>query len=267
MASVLQLSNFDKDFVVICDASRSGLSTLLQQGDGSVAIFSRQIVAWHAKLVMHERELITHVVQLVSHSRPYLWDCVFLIRTDQYSLKYLLDQRLSTTPPTPVGKRIHRLRLSCGLQVVCEQRGGGHALMAQIRVGCIGVGINDTHVPALQRLAPGARVLSYPGHIEDQGHGEILRPQVVHRRQLVYCGWTHLCSVDVTIIVDDPHERARDGIGGHATPALCGFPCSRPACSDSGVHLGMHHLSTQQKRTSISDGAATTTRGTNHVLN
>jgi hypothetical protein len=82
MASVLQLSNFDKDFVVICDASRSGLSTLLQQGDGSVAIFSRQIVAWHAKLVMHERELITHVVQLVSHSRPYLWDCVFLIRTD-----------------------------------------------------------------------------------------------------------------------------------------------------------------------------------------
>jgi len=29
---------------------------------------------------------------------PYLWGHHFLVRTDHYSLKFLLDQRLSTVP-------------------------------------------------------------------------------------------------------------------------------------------------------------------------
>ena len=37
-------------------------------------------------------------MQAVRHWRPYLWGRHFLIRTDHYSLKYLLDQRLSTVP-------------------------------------------------------------------------------------------------------------------------------------------------------------------------
>jgi hypothetical protein len=35
---------------------------------------------------------------VVWHWRPYLWDRRFLVRTDQYSLKFLLDQQLSTVP-------------------------------------------------------------------------------------------------------------------------------------------------------------------------
>jgi hypothetical protein len=34
----------------------------------------------------------------VRHWRPYLWGRRFLVRTDHYSLKFLLDQRLSTVP-------------------------------------------------------------------------------------------------------------------------------------------------------------------------
>jgi hypothetical protein len=34
----------------------------------------------------------------VRHWRPYLWGRHFAVRTDHYSLKYLLDQRLSTVP-------------------------------------------------------------------------------------------------------------------------------------------------------------------------
>jgi len=38
------------------------------------------------------------LVQAVRHWRPYLWGRYFRVRTDHYSLKFLLDQRLSTVP-------------------------------------------------------------------------------------------------------------------------------------------------------------------------
>jgi hypothetical protein len=34
----------------------------------------------------------------VRHWQPYLWGHHFAVRTDHYSLKYLLDQPLSTVP-------------------------------------------------------------------------------------------------------------------------------------------------------------------------
>jgi hypothetical protein len=49
----------------------------------------------HAKLAAYECELIG-LVTIVKHWRPYLWGHVFVIRSDHYSLKYILDQRLST---------------------------------------------------------------------------------------------------------------------------------------------------------------------------
>ena len=48
-------------------------------------------------MAAYERELIG-LVQAVRHWRPYLWGRTFHIRTDHYSLKFLLDQRLSTVP-------------------------------------------------------------------------------------------------------------------------------------------------------------------------
>lgn len=80
-----------------CDASGSGFGAVLHQGFGLVAFFSKPIAPRHAKLAAYERELIG-LVQAVRHWRPYLWGCRFLIRTDHYSLRFLLDQRLSTVP-------------------------------------------------------------------------------------------------------------------------------------------------------------------------
>jgi hypothetical protein len=74
---------------------RHGLGTVLHQGGGPVAFFSRQLASWHTKLFVYERELIG-LVQAVWHWRPYLWGRPFLIKTDHFSLKFLLDQRLAT---------------------------------------------------------------------------------------------------------------------------------------------------------------------------
>jgi hypothetical protein len=93
------MPDFEKNFVVDCDASSMGFGAVLHQGAGPVAFFSRPFAAQHLKLVAYERELID-LVQAVRHWWPYLWGHHFAIRTDHYSLKYLLDQRLSTVPST-----------------------------------------------------------------------------------------------------------------------------------------------------------------------
>jgi hypothetical protein len=51
----------------------------------------------HQKLSAYERELIG-LVKAVRHWRPYLWGRPLTVRTDHYSLKFILDQRLSTIP-------------------------------------------------------------------------------------------------------------------------------------------------------------------------
>ncbi|XP_071683218.1 uncharacterized protein [Lolium perenne] len=64
-------------------------------GEGPLAFFSRPFAARHHKLAAYERELIGQV-QAVRHWRAYLWGRTFRVRTNHYSLKFLLDQRLST---------------------------------------------------------------------------------------------------------------------------------------------------------------------------
>jgi hypothetical protein len=96
-ALVLQLPAFNRAFIVECDAFSAGFGTMLHQGDGPVAFFSCKITPWYAKLAAYERELIG-LVQAVRDWRPYLWGREFTVRIDHFSLKYLLDQRLSTIP-------------------------------------------------------------------------------------------------------------------------------------------------------------------------
>jgi hypothetical protein len=97
MAPILQLSDFDCDFVVECDTSSTGLGAMLHQSGGQVAFLSRQLVPWHTKLITYERELIG-LVHTVQHWRPCLLGHPFLIKTDHFSIKFLLDQCLATNP-------------------------------------------------------------------------------------------------------------------------------------------------------------------------
>jgi hypothetical protein len=96
-APVLSLPDFTKQFVVECDASTYGFGAVLVQEGHPIAFFSRPVAPRHCSLVAYERELIS-LVQAIRHWRPYLWGRRFTVKTDHYSLKYLLDQRLATIP-------------------------------------------------------------------------------------------------------------------------------------------------------------------------
>lgn len=96
-APILAMPDFAKMFVVECDASTFGFGAILVQEGHSVAYFSRPVAPRHRALADYEREL-NGLVQAVRHWRPYLWGRRFLVKTDHYSLKFFLNQRLATIP-------------------------------------------------------------------------------------------------------------------------------------------------------------------------
>jgi hypothetical protein len=96
-APVLVLPDFTKPFVVECYASTHGFGVVLIQEAHPIAFFSRPVAPRHRSLAAYEQELIG-LVHAVRHWRPYLWVQRFIVRTDHYSLKFLLDQRLATIP-------------------------------------------------------------------------------------------------------------------------------------------------------------------------
>jgi hypothetical protein len=92
---VLRLPDFEQPFVVECDASGTGLGVILSQNDQPIAFFSEALKGSARALSTYDKEMLA-VVKAVRKWRPYLLGKPFVIKTDHQSLKYLLEQRIST---------------------------------------------------------------------------------------------------------------------------------------------------------------------------
>ena len=65
------------------------------QEDHPIAFFSKGLSIKHQAMSVYEREMLA-LVTAVQKLRPYLLGRPFIIHTDHQSLKYLLEQRITT---------------------------------------------------------------------------------------------------------------------------------------------------------------------------
>ncbi|KAJ0800601.1 putative nucleotidyltransferase, Ribonuclease H [Helianthus annuus] len=94
-APVLALPDWSQEFVIETDASSKGLGAVLMQGKHPIAFVSKALSPKQCALSVYEKELLA-ILLAVKHWHQCLILKHFTIRTDQKSLKHLLEQKITT---------------------------------------------------------------------------------------------------------------------------------------------------------------------------
>lgn len=90
---VLALRNFNIPFELETNTSGYGEGAVLMQNKRPIAFYSHTLAMRDRAKPVYERELMA-VVLAVQRWRPYLIRRQFIVKTDQHSLKFLLEQRV-----------------------------------------------------------------------------------------------------------------------------------------------------------------------------
>lgn len=93
--TILALPDYSKPFVLECDASGKGVGAVLMQDGRSLAFYSKSLSQTRLGLSTYEKGLLA-VVMAVTKWRHYLFGRHFQIKTDHQSLKFLLEQKVTT---------------------------------------------------------------------------------------------------------------------------------------------------------------------------
>lgn len=93
---VLGLPDFGQPFTIECDASFDGIGAILLQSDHPIVYFSKGFSFSNRLKSTYDRELLALVLALQKW-KHYLLGRHFFVKTDHYSLKYLLEQRATTS--------------------------------------------------------------------------------------------------------------------------------------------------------------------------
>jgi len=91
-ALILAIPDPEKRYIVFCDASSKGLSSVLMQGDNVIAYAPRQLKKHEENYPTHDLELAA-IVFALKIWRHHLYGAQFDLFSDHKSLKYLFDQR------------------------------------------------------------------------------------------------------------------------------------------------------------------------------
>ncbi|KAL0352336.1 UNVERIFIED_CONTAM: Transposon Ty3-G Gag-Pol polyprotein [Sesamum calycinum] len=94
-APVLAMPDFSKPFIVETDASGKGIGVVLMQEDRPITYQNKALAAKNLGLSTYEKEFLA-LLLAVTKWRYYLQRNHFIIRTNQKSLKHILDQRIDS---------------------------------------------------------------------------------------------------------------------------------------------------------------------------
>ncbi|KAL0325112.1 UNVERIFIED_CONTAM: Retrovirus-related Pol polyprotein from transposon [Sesamum radiatum] len=129
-APVLAMPDFSKPFIVETDASGKGIGVVLMQEDRSITYQSKALAAKNLGLSTYEKEFLA-LILAVTKWRYYLQRNHFIIRTNQKSLKHILDQRIDSVL---LQKWVAKL-LGLSYEVQYQKGSENRAADALLRVG------------------------------------------------------------------------------------------------------------------------------------